>query len=402
MSEWVEVAIQELCSVVTSGGTPSRKHPDYFVPPGTAGAHPWVKTQEIADAAIHEAEEWITDEAVRNSSAKLLPAGTILMAMYAAPTAGRLATLRAPMTCNQAACALIPDYARVDGRFLYYALMQARGALIQRAHGAAQQNLSQQLIKPFRLRVPGLLTQRRVGGILASVDELIENNRRRIEVLEEAARAIYREWFVRFRFPGHEDRDMVDSSLGLIPKGWRAGSLRELATISSGKRPPTRHDRPSLDARVPVVGASSVMAYTESPLTQRRVLVTGRVGTHGVVQRYSVPVWPSDNTLVLNAQSYEFTYHVMLGVDYRSLNRGAAQPLLTQRDLSNVPTVVPDDALLQVFEREAGTVMAFADVLEKQSAELGRLRDWLLPKLVTGQVDVSALDLGSLVDGAVA
>src|SRR5699024_12021548 len=104
--------------------------------------------------------------------------------------------------------------------------------------GAAQQNLSQQLIKPFKLAVPALATQQRIGAILRSIDELIENNRRRIEVLEKMARAIYREWFVKFRYPGHEDVPMVDSALGLIPDGWEVQPLAAIATVNGSSRKP--------------------------------------------------------------------------------------------------------------------------------------------------------------------
>lgn len=153
--------------------------------------------------------------------------------MYGA-NVGQLGWLGVEATVNQAICAMVTDPRETDSRFLYYALAGARERLVGKAHGAAQQNLSQQLIRPFKLVVPPLATQRRIGAILRSVDDLIENNRRRVEVLEEMARAIYREWFVKFRFPGHQEVPLADTASGPIPQGWQPKSLRELATLVGG------------------------------------------------------------------------------------------------------------------------------------------------------------------------
>lgn len=229
MSEWRELAVEALCSRVTSGGTPSRKRTDFYSVEGI----PWVKSQELVGARITATEEHISEAGLKGSSAKLLPCETVLLAMYGA-NVGQLGWLGVEATVNQAICAMVTDPRETDSRFLYYALAGARERLVGKAHGAAQQNLSQQLIRPFKLVVPPLATQRRIGAILRSVDDLIENNRRRVEVLEEMARAIYREWFVKFRFPGHQEVPLADTASGPIPQGWQPKSLRELATLVGG------------------------------------------------------------------------------------------------------------------------------------------------------------------------
>ena len=236
MSEWRDVTVDALCSRVTSGGTPSRKRADYFADDGI----PWVKSQELIGARIVATEEHISEAGLMNSSAKLLPRDTVLLAMYGA-NVGQLAWLGVEATVNQAICAMVTHPEETDSRFLYYALAGSRERLVGNAHGAAQQNLSQQLIKPFKLAVPALATQRRIGEILRSMDDLIENNRRRIEVLEEMARSIYREWFVKFRFPGHQDVPLVDSPMGKIPCGWRVGALSETAVVSRISVKPCDH-----------------------------------------------------------------------------------------------------------------------------------------------------------------
>ena len=136
--DWQRLSIKDICQRITSGGTPSRKKPEFYVN-GTIG---WVKTKELVDGFITSTEEVITEQAVAASSAKLLPSDTILLAMYGA-TVGMLGILSKEMTCNQACCALLvkPEF---DRDFLFYQLLAHRKQLQGLATGAAQQNLSGQ------------------------------------------------------------------------------------------------------------------------------------------------------------------------------------------------------------------------------------------------------------------
>ena len=134
--DWVRLPVEAVCARVTSGGTPSRSRPEFY-----SGLIPWVKTKELRDGWVDETEEHINEDAIAVSSAKLLPANTVLVAMYGA-TAAMLGILRRPMTCNQACCALVVDPQRADMRFLFYSLYWHRAQLKKLAVGAAQQNLS--------------------------------------------------------------------------------------------------------------------------------------------------------------------------------------------------------------------------------------------------------------------
>jgi len=131
-----------------SGGTPSRKVPSYF-----GGSIPWVKTQELADGFIHDADEKITKEGLKNSSAKLHPAGAVLMAMYGA-TIGKLGILRLAATCNQACCAMVAKQPNLGAEYLFLALLIRRSDILALRMGAAQQNISQEVIKAFPLLCP--------------------------------------------------------------------------------------------------------------------------------------------------------------------------------------------------------------------------------------------------------
>ena len=223
--------LESICSRVSSGGTPSRKRAEYFT--ADLAGHLWVKSKELLDGSIHNTEERITDEGLNESAAKYFPANTVLVAMYGA-NVGQLGWLRRPATVNQAICGLVVDEKKADWRYVFYSLLQNRGDLTVKAQGAAQQNLNQDLIRQFPLTLPPLPVQRRIAGILSAYDELMENSQRRIRLLEAMARAIYREWFVHFRFPGHEKIKRIASPLGDIPKGWQAIPFETLLASMTG------------------------------------------------------------------------------------------------------------------------------------------------------------------------
>ena len=132
-----------------SGGTPSRVNEDFY----NNGSIPWVKTGELQDCLIHDAEEFITEDALKRSSAKLLPNHSLLMAMYGV-NIGKLGILRKEMTCNQAVCAFLPKTADQTFYYLYFYLKGIRNYLLSISFGAAQQNLSQALIKNVRIMIP--------------------------------------------------------------------------------------------------------------------------------------------------------------------------------------------------------------------------------------------------------
>ena len=194
--------------------------------------------------------------------------------------------------------------------------------------------------------------------------------------------AIYKAWFVDFK-----------TNNGICPDDWKDGILGDIAEISSGKRPPMKQNDKTDDVCIPLVGAASIMGYTNAILYDSKILVIGRVGTHGVVQRFDQNCWPSDNTLVITTDRYEFVNQILLGVDYESINRGSTQPLITQGDLKKIEIIVPNDAVLDEFENLAGGLMSQYEKNVKENAKLSELRDSLLPKLMSGELDVSEMDL---------
>lgn len=416
MTEWREASLDDLCARITSGGTPSRKRSDYFCPP--PDGHAWVKSQELLDRRVTATGEHITDGGLRGSSAKELPVGTVLIAMYGA-NVGQLGYLGIKATVNQAICALIADPAIADPCFLYYALAHARDDLVTKAHGAAQQNLSLQLIRPYRLRVPKLDAQRHIGAVLRATDDLIENNRRRIAVLEQMAQAIYREWFVHFRYPGHQDVPLVDSPLGRIPEGWQVDTIGATAkSLTRGIAPNysddgawtilnqkcIRDQRVSLeparrqDRSVPTakqIRFGDVLINSTGVGTLGRLAVWLKEHPSLTVDSHVTIVRPPDRTAIpwfgLNMLSRQ--------AELEALGTGSTgQTELSRGSVGAIPLFIPPCELREQFADLVWPLLFSVPKLLEWNCSLAGLRDLLLPKLVTGEIDVSTLDLNALVD----
>ncbi len=171
------------------------------------------------------------------------------------------------------------------------------------------------------------------------------------------------------------------------------GSLSDIAEVTSGKRPPMKSATITNEATFPIVGAASVMGFTSEANHHNKILVIGRVGTHGIVQRFNSPCWTSDNTLVIMSNYYEYLYQILKRIDYHSLNRGSTQPLITQSDINKVSVLIPDSETLIKYETLAGTLMSKYEANIQENQKLAKTRDILLPRLMSGELDVSSIDL---------
>ncbi|MBI5861931.1 MAG: restriction endonuclease subunit S [Rhodocyclales bacterium] len=404
------VTLESISARVSSGGTPSRKNAEYFSSDATG--HLWVKSKELLDCAIEDTEERITDDGLQHSSAKYFPAHTVLIAMYGA-NVGQLGWLRQPATVNQAICGLVIDEHKADWRFVFYSLLLNRGDLTVQAQGAAQQNLNQDLIRQFAISLPPLPIQQRIAGILSAYDELIENSQRRIKILEAMARALYREWFVHFRFPGHEHHPHVASPLGEIPQGWEAIAFTEIADVLSGGTPKTStpeywdgdipfftpRDAPDCfyvedaDKHVTELGLSKCASQLYLPDT---VFITAR-GTVGKVALPSVPMAMNQSCYALRGKpgiSQRFLFLMTLQqVEYLKTNTGGATfDTIVVDTFRRMQVAKPPHDLIAAFTRNVDAVFEQVNTLQRQVKNLRRTRDLLLPRLLSGQIDMETCE----------
>jgi len=184
----------------------------------------------------------------------------------------------------------------------------------------------------------------------------------------------------------------VDSPLGKIPKGWEVGTVNDLAEVTTGSRPERRRAERGGGFDVPLYGGGGPMAYVERPLLTESTVITGRVGTLGMVFRVTSSCWPSDNTLVMvprRPEWYEYVYYEVGCIDFESLNRGSTQPLVTQTDLQHWPVLVIPDAVLVAFHGVVSSLLRAVDHNNEQSRTLAAIRDALLPKLMSGEARVA-------------
>ena len=265
-------------------------------------------------------------------------------------------------------------YVLSDDTFFDYSMATSKGTKMPRGDKAAI----------MKYEVPDFTyeEQEKIAGVLEAFDRKIQLNTEINENLEQQVSALYQSWFEDF-----------EPSNGICPEHWSYQELSTIANIVSGKRPPIKSEVCNQDTSIPIVGAASIMGFTSQSNHTDKILVTGRVGTHGVVQRFNVPCWTSDNTLVITSPFYEFTNQILCRIDYSSMNRGSTQPLITQGDMKKVIVLIPDEKTLAKFEEFAGSLMAKWEANNHENIQLALLRDSLLPKLMSGEIDVSAVQL---------
>jgi type I restriction enzyme S subunit len=401
MSVLSKCTIESLCLRVTSGGTPSRTVERYW----SNGTIPWFKTGELKDGWLENSEEKITEEALAASSAKIFPANTVLMAMYGdGKTITSLGLLRNPATTNQACCAMIVDPKKCNHRFLFYKLKSVRNALLKLVVAGAQRNLSSGIIKTFQVDVPPIDRQEAIADILSAYDDHIENNRRRIALLEGAARLLYREWFVYLRFPGYENVKIVKG----IPEGWKSGVLGDVVDTNRSS-----YQAKELPEEINYIDISSVtkgrivsktvMMSRDAPGRARRRAADCDVIWSNVrpnLRAYALVLAPDGNDVfstgftVLSARDIPFTWFYLLVTTDGFVNylanhaTGAGYPAVRPDDFERAPVVVPPAALLNVFHESTEPIFRLISTLDQQVRKLEVARDLLLPRLMNGETAV--------------
>lgn len=308
----------------------------------------------------------------------------------------------------------------LETRFLRYIIgsPQFTGYVKTIITGVNVPHISARDIKSYEFPLPPLDTQRKIAGVLSAYDELIENNTRRIEILEEMARNLYREWFVNFRYPGHEKVPLVDSPMGQIPKGWQLTKLKEVADIQPGYA--FKRSQWS-DNGIPVLkikninSSNSVDSETgnyvpESTLVpklnkfvikQGDLVVAMTGATAGKSGLYYSKKLTLLNQRVARIRTKKFHQCILWAMfsdkEFQHslflLADGAAQPNMSGKQIENIEIIAPTLALINKFSEHADPLLSQSLVLQNKQSVLSRSRDLLLPKLISGEIDVSDLPI---------
>ena len=280
--------------------------------------------------------------------------------------------------------------------------------------GAAQPKLSQANLKGIRIKLPPLKTQKKITMFLSAYDDLIENNLRRIKILEEMAQNLYREWFVNFRFPGHENTRFVDSPLGKIPEGWEVVSFTEIADVLSGGTPKTEIPE-YWGGKIPFFAPKDTPSFfyvteTEKTITELglkkcnsqlypsdTVFITAR-GTVGNVVITAYEMAMNQSCYALRGKEgigQKYLYMLMLNqVDYLKKNTGGATfSTIVVDTFRRMQIVKPTNVIIEEFENLLNPLFRQMINMINRNFKLRQTRDLLLPKLISGEVDVSELDI---------
>ena len=291
---------------------------------------------------------------------------------------------------SQSQMKLTVDAAKVDARFLYYYLKSPATTrrIIDRASSSGVPHINLEIFRNFDVELPDLQTQRSVANILTFFDDLIDDIQRQIEILEEMARSLYREWFVHFRFPGHEDAELVDSDLGLIPRGWKTCRLGDILELAYGKalRADDRRGGP-----VAVYGSGGQVGWHDTALVTGPGIVVGRKGNVGSVYWSDRDFFPIDTTYYVES-AFPLRFLDQLLRTLKFIDSHAAVPGLSRDQAYGLLVAAPDGDLLSLYETAVRPLYGLRQVLSDQTAVLRDARDLLLPRLVSGDLDVSELD----------
>jgi type I restriction enzyme S subunit len=280
------------------------------------------------------------------------------------------------------------DPRKVDVRFLlYYFFTEEWRAVIKKnmLTGATVDRIPLTNFPDFPVSIPPLPAQQRIAGILSAYDELVENSQRRIRILEAMARALYRQWFVEFRFPGHEKVPRIASSLGDIPQGWKVKKLGDILELNYGKALKKEDRR---DGECPVFGSSGIVGYHDESLVRGPGMIVGRKGNVGSV------FWSDRDFFVIDT-AYFVTSSVPLRFLFYDLqtknfiNGDAAVPGLSRHQAYSLETLVPAPDLLARFCKLADDFEHQGSTLRRQIQNLRQTRDLLLPRLLSGQVTLT-------------
>ncbi|WP_416197188.1 MAG: Restriction endonuclease subunit S [Sporanaerobacter sp.] len=384
--KWPIYKINDICKV--SGGKRLPKG-HQFVDSKTK--HPYIRITDMSfDSLSTDGLLYITEETFKHISRYTISKDDIYISI--AGTIGYVGKIPefidgANLTEN---CAKLSEFSdEINRDYLLYYLRSPRGngELLVRKGGASQPKLALERIKTVPVPVPPINIQSRIANILSAYDDLIQNNQKQIKLLEEAAMRLYTEWFVNLRFPGHENTKIVDG----VPEGWRLGRVSELAEFKRGK---TITKKNAKDGNVPVVAGGLEPAYFHNVAnTVAPVITISASGANaGYTRLYNTDIWASDCSYIDASYGdklyfiYTFLKNNKEVID--NLQRGAAQPHVYAKDINALSTYIPESTIMEPFCNLVAPLFKKIAVQERLISELKQARDKLLPKLMSGEIEV--------------
>jgi len=380
--------IGELGRIVT-GKTPALCNPIYF-----GETYPFITPTDMRGQKYAKTDRSLSDEGAKHLKSCLIPANSVAVSCIGWQMGKSIMTDK-PSVTNQQLNSIIPND-KVLPDFLYYSLLMRRDELLSLGAGTGVRTpiLNKTAFSELSVEVPSLETQRKIASILSAYDDLIENNTWRIKILEVMARMIYREWFVNFRFPGHEQVKMIDSPLGMVPEGWEVTKIGDLLEKTPKKKKIQKQDYLE-SGEIPVIdqGKDFIGGYTsddEARIEAPLPLIV--FGDHTRALKFIDFPFASgaDGTQLLRAKTPKMPislfYYALQSVDLSNFAYARHFKFLKEEIL-----IVPDQRTADLFEKNIGKIRELIRRLTKKNQNLRQTRDLLLPKLISGEVAMSEL-----------
>lgn len=380
--KWECIRADQYCESVRDG--------THDTPKPAAAGYKLVTGKHIKAGQINPADAYCISEKDYNAinERSLVEQWDVLLSMIG--TVGESAVVKEPPRYAIKNVALFKcGGSELKGRWLDYYLRSpmGQGHMSGNQKGSSQQFLSLRQLRGLPVPAPGEPYMRKAVQILSAYDGLMENGGRQIKLLEEGARRLYREWFVHLRFPGHEAVPVADG----VPEGWRRGKLAEIAEFRRGK---TITKSEIECGGVPVVAGGLEPAYYHSRANASAPVVTvsGSGANAGFVRMYHVDVFASDCSFIdRNSTPYiYFAYCFLSGsrAALDALQKGSAQPHVYAKDINALPLLIPGGGEIAMFQKAVEPFFSKIQKLERQIQAAKEARDRLLPKLISGEIEV--------------
>lgn len=411
MSLLCKVKIKDLGKVYT-GSTPPTKDKAMW-----GGKYFFVKPSDLTKGSrkVFDTEKKLSDIATKTAKGKLLPAGTTCVVTIG--TIGKLCQLDRPSATNQQINSIVVDKEKYDQDYVYYLMTQSinRVKVVEGGSASGREHVKKSTFEEIELEVLPLAEQVKVSHVVKKYDDLIENNNRRIAILEDMAQSLYREWFVNFRYPNHQDNldadgnpKFIDSPLGKIPEGWEVKHLDEIADVNPQSI--TKKNAPEEIGYIDIksVGTGTIndvkaMSFDGAPSRARRVVVDGDIIWATVRpnrKQFSYICKPALNTIastgfaVLRSKnlpsSYLYSFTTTDSFTGYLVNHatGSAYPAVNADIFQKADILVPPQKLMEKFDELCSNAISQSEVLKKKNKNLKQQRDMLLPKLISGQIEL--------------
>lgn len=386
--------ISEIGTVV-GGGTPSTKNPDYW-----GGDIPWISPKDLTDyksVYISKGENFLTEKGLK-SGTRLLPKNTLLFSSRA--PIGYVALAANPICTNQGFKSIVCDEKQVVPLYLYYYMKANLDYIKLFGTGATFPEISGKTMGKIKVEIfKSLDVQHRIASILSTYDSLIENNTKRIRLLEKMAENLYKEWFVRFRFPGHEN---VEKENGL-PKGWKIVNLFDVADVTYGFAFKSNKfcDNAELNpvVRIRDIQDNHTNTYTDEPcedkyLIGKNAILIGMDGIFHMCLWNGERAYLNQRVVMLNSKEKGLcNYLLYLAIRpqikyWEQVISGTTVAHLGDKHLRRVKVLFPEKAILEKGNSIISRAMEEKNVLQHQNSLLARQRDLLLPRLMSGKLEV--------------